>query len=344
MNRGPSSPSSDRRGRNLGVPRTPPLDWAQASGAADLVEREMNACVERRRRRHAMTKGAFAVMLLLTAGAVWQTRQLAPATLESRAIVSMPTRQILPDGSVVELKDDAQIVVDYSTLQRRVTLARGEAHFEVVKEAVRPFVVEANGVAVRAVGTAFAVQLGDKTVEVIVTEGRVAVEQGTRGQRPKDQETRDQRRETRDEGPRDQGTKGPKDLRAARVPQSLPPSLRHSLSPLYLAAGHRVSIDTVPQSAVEPTVQTVTDSELARRLAWRVPRIEFNFTPLSEVIPTFNQYGSARLRLADPELGTLKLSGVLRADNVPVLLQILESSYGVKAERTSAEIVLYRTR
>jgi len=54
-------------------------------------------------------------------------------------------------------------------------LLAGEVHFQVTKDAARPFVVVASGVEVRAVGTAFSVDLGKHAVDVLVTEGRVAV-------------------------------------------------------------------------------------------------------------------------------------------------------------------------
>lgn len=84
-------------------------------------------------------------------------------------------RLALPDGSRVELKDGTRVIVQYSETERRVKLAGGEAHFSVWKDASRPFIVDAAGVEVRAVGTAFNVRLGEKSVEVLVTEGRVKV-------------------------------------------------------------------------------------------------------------------------------------------------------------------------
>jgi len=76
-----------------------------------------------------------------------------------------------------------------------------------------------------------------------------------------------------------------------------------------------------------------------------VPLLEFHATPLADVVPVINRHATVRVKLAEPELGKLRLSGVLRADNVAVLLQILESSYGVRAERTSAaEVVLTPAR
>ncbi len=92
-------------------------------------------------------------------------------------LVASITSRTLEDGSVVELNRGAIISVLYTPAERRVRLERGEAHFTVAKNKERPFVVTASGVAVRAVGTAFNVRLGEAAVDVLVTEGVVQVKQ-----------------------------------------------------------------------------------------------------------------------------------------------------------------------
>ena len=84
-------------------------------------------------------------------------------------------RVVLEDGSLIELNSDSEVGVLFTASERRVRLRRGEAHFTVAKNRARPFFAEAAGVAVRAVGTAFNVRLADHRVEVLVTEGRVEV-------------------------------------------------------------------------------------------------------------------------------------------------------------------------
>jgi transmembrane sensor len=91
------------------------------------------------------------------------------------AIVRQPQQRALPDGSRVELRDGAQLTVAFEPGVRRVELAAGEAHFSVAPDPARPFIVRAGGVDVRAVGTAFSVQVAPARVAVLVTEGRVAV-------------------------------------------------------------------------------------------------------------------------------------------------------------------------
>ncbi|MDN6855302.1 FecR family protein [Pseudomonas sp. CAN2814] len=81
----------------------------------------------------------------------------------------------LADGSRVWLNSDSALSVDFSPQQRRLRLHGGEALFEVAKDPARPFIVEARGGEVRAVGTRFDVDSRGPQVRVDVTEGVVQV-------------------------------------------------------------------------------------------------------------------------------------------------------------------------
>ena len=82
----------------------------------------------------------------------------------------------LNDGSTVDLNTDSVIRVHMSAGRRDIVLKRGEALFHVAHDGSRPFFVTAETTIVRAVGTAFSVRIReDNRVEVVVTEGRVAV-------------------------------------------------------------------------------------------------------------------------------------------------------------------------
>jgi len=84
-------------------------------------------------------------------------------------------RIALSDGSLVDLNSGSDVKVAISAGQRRVTLNRGEAHFEVAHDSRRPFLVTAGGVTVRAVGTAFNVRMEAGSIDVLVVEGKVEV-------------------------------------------------------------------------------------------------------------------------------------------------------------------------
>jgi transmembrane sensor len=118
---------------------------------------------------------AAAAAVALTIGlASWRSWPAAPEPAVAR--VGGYERQVLADGSTVELNRGAAITVAFTAQERRVTLVRGEARFTVAKNAQRPFVVRAGEVGVRAVGTAFNVRLGAAAIDVLVTEGRVQID------------------------------------------------------------------------------------------------------------------------------------------------------------------------
>jgi len=89
-------------------------------------------------------------------------------TAESRTLT-------LEDGSLIEMGGDSAIATEISPAIRRVTLLSGEAFFDVAHDASRPFTVDAGGVSVAVLGTAFDVQLADGETTVELARGTVAI-------------------------------------------------------------------------------------------------------------------------------------------------------------------------
>lgn len=79
----------------------------------------------------------------------------------------------LTDGSVATINTASRIEVSMAGAERGVTLASGEAWFQVAKDPARPFIVQAGQVRIRAVGTAFSARIYADGTEVLVTEGVV---------------------------------------------------------------------------------------------------------------------------------------------------------------------------
>lgn len=152
------------------------LDRPRETGGAEAMIHGLARRASRRRHgRLALAGVGVASVMLFTAW--WHELTVAPGSDPTMAIAAGP--RMLPDGSLVELNTDAEITEDFSTGLRQVHLLKGEAHFQVRPEAGRPFVVKAGHVEVRALGTAFAVRLDPEAVEVMVTEGRVTVDNPT---------------------------------------------------------------------------------------------------------------------------------------------------------------------
>lgn len=130
----------------------------------------------------AWLAGGIAAAGALAAGVWWWTPSVVTvAVAQTIAATTGPQQVALADGSVVNLNTASAVRVQLTPRERRITLSAGEAHFAVAHDTARPFIVTAAGVSVRAVGTAFNVRVAPEGVEVLVTEGRVAIERAESG-------------------------------------------------------------------------------------------------------------------------------------------------------------------
>jgi transmembrane sensor len=239
-----------------------------------------------------------------------------PATPQHRQAIIHPgpERMALEDGSVIELNTGAKVDVHFTPAERRVKLVRGEAHFTVAKNPNRPFIVSADKVAVRAVGTAFSVSLDQREVSVLVTEGKVQV-----AERPK-QVTGD-------------GEPGAESLApGSELPAPNPVA--------YLTAGQQAVINLAADTALAPAVQDVTPAQVERSLSWQGMRLEFVDMPLGDVVAEFNRYNRRQLVVEDAATAAILVGGNFRADNVETFVRLLDTGFGVTAFPHGNEIVL----
>ncbi len=81
----------------------------------------------------------------------------------------------LPDGSTMILNTNSNSQLHYNDQSRTIFLRRGQAFFDVKKDASRPFIVKTPKGDVQAIGTAFSVSIIDDQLQVVVQEGRVAL-------------------------------------------------------------------------------------------------------------------------------------------------------------------------
>jgi transmembrane sensor len=153
-----------------------PLEDAGSDRVVSLLEKLQ--VVRPRRTWHHRLRGG----LLLAAGVaavcllgVLMFTWLGPTVLTTQ--LGERREVTLADGSVVDLAPGSELVVRYRSHERLVALNHGEALFHVAKNPTRPFIVQAAATRVRAVGTVFNVERGDRGVSVTVVEGRVAVSQ-----------------------------------------------------------------------------------------------------------------------------------------------------------------------
>lgn len=223
--------------------------------------------------------------------------------------------QTLPDGSVVELKEGSSISTEYTEAERRVHLIGGTALFTVAKNPARPFVVEADGVTIRAVGTAFAVQLKKTGIEVLVTEGRVSLGQLAVAV-----------------------NKSPSINPVEKISPAPKPPLP------IVSAGERATV-TRALSDTPPVVIQVTPEEIKEELAWQKPQLQFYETPLIDALREFNRHNKRQLVLGEASLGAIPIGGSFRVDNIEGFARLLEATLGLQVELQDPDkITLYRAK
>jgi len=277
---------------------------------ADALEARLSQQGRGSRRRFFSTSLlAAAAAIALSAYIGWRNFDRGPDPTY-RVLASTAQVISLPDRSVARLNGDARIAIDYTDSERRVTLLRGEVHFEVAENPQRPFFVRAGDTIVRAVGTAFNVRMNEQNVEVIVTEGRVRIE----------------------------------DVRARAVLLS---ALEGAGGPVVeksvVSAGERVLVPTQQVLEAKPVlVVPLVLHEVEQALAWQTTRLVFSETTLDQVVGAFNQHNVQRLVLGDEQLRERTLTGVFRADNLDGFVRLVQASIDVRAEVTgSGTIRLY---
>ncbi len=209
----------------------------------------------------------------------------------------------LPDGSLVFLNTNSEVRTRWTKAERHIDLIKGEARFQVAKNAARPFLVVTSDATVRAVGTIFNVRAERSGTEVAVIEGRVKVSALTGGVAAKN-------------GMHDSSFARGKSLPMA---EPVPPSIE-------LAAGQRAA---VALNRIDPDAGPPMESVVA----WTERRLVFRDEPLAGVIAEFNRYRVQPLAVDDAQLATLKISGVFDSSDPDSLIEYLKSFETVRVAR-----------
>jgi len=137
---------------------------------------DADAAPVRRGRRKLLALSGVAVTVLTAGAAMMVVKGRLRAA--SRFVTARGEVRLfaLPDSSTITLNTASVVEIEFDKARRLVKLISGEALFDVVKDAARPFVVEAGDTLVQAIGTSFTVRrLEDHPVEVLVRQGVVEV-------------------------------------------------------------------------------------------------------------------------------------------------------------------------
>src|SRR5579871_2605310 len=213
----------------------------------------------------------------------------------------------LADGSTVSLNSRSRVRIRYSARERDVELLEGQALFGVAHDTTRPFIVTADNVRVRAVGTEFDVYRKPGETIVTVVEGRVSV--------------------ITPEMPSPETS-----TLSGTSPRIFRDQLAQSLS-----AGEQLSVSLRAVSHPVPV-------NVASATAWTQRRLVFASTPLREVAAEFNRYNERTLVVGDPEIGAFEIDGVFSSTDPAALVKFLRERPDVQVTENDREIIIARRR
>ena len=222
----------------------------------------------------------------------------------------------LRDGSTVHLNTRSELVVRFDQHQRRIDLVEGEAYFVVAKDPDRPFQVYGGDTVFSALGTRFNVRVWEDRAQVTVVEGRVAV--------LAESQERANLIPANDEA------------RPVRVPKSSGPIVADAQT-VQLTAGEQANI-------VGTGIEQNESANLEQVTAWTSRRLVFDAEPLSSVLEEFNRYSHDTVRVEDPELSALEISGTFDLGDVESLLESLQAIRRVEVVRETEDTRIVRPR
>jgi len=212
----------------------------------------------------------------------------------------------LDDGSVVKLNTNTLIEVAYSKLQRKITLIRGEAKFDVAKDKSRPFTVISGHSSFTALGTIFNVQRDNiSSVELLVKEGQVLVAKAN--------------------------------VPVSKLLNAISSSQKTTVQQLtpnnnIIFAGEKVAI----ASGVNSTKKSLSAQEVKQELSWQQGVLIFDGEPLKQVLKEVQRYNAIKFLPIDTEMAKLQVSGYFKTNDIHGLLQSLHYNFSITAKEVAA--------
>jgi len=233
-------------------------------------------------------------------------------------------RHDLSDGSTLWLNSSSKVQINYSDDFRRIHLLSGEAHFEVAKNAHRPFEVYADDRLVRAIGTAFTVHKLDGNIEVLVSEGTVelAIVDNTLLVIPDDAKPVMITQNVEGNLTFNGGT-------ANEMLTNQPAKVKKMLG--QLTAGQRISLPVEGEKL--SAIDELDTGDVTRFLSWKDGKLVFAGESLEEVIKEITRHTQVKIDVIDPQLKTMRIGGQFQVGETDALFYVLESGFGINVNK-----------
>jgi transmembrane sensor len=210
----------------------------------------------------------------------------------------------LHDGTNLQLNTDTLVEVSYTANHRQLTLIKGEAKFDVVKDKKRPFTVTAANKSFTALGTIFNVQKNSASdVELLVTEGKVLITESIEI--------------------------------INNIGEDLPLIELEHLTGTLVQSGEKAIII----NSVQAPVNRVSLDQVQKELAWQQGMLIFDGDTLENALEEVNRYTEIRFELQNEKLANLKVSGYFKAGDIDVLLESLRLNFDIHYQKYANNII-----
>lgn len=216
----------------------------------------------------------------------------------------------LPDGSVLALNTNTIVNMKYTNSVRVLELTKGEINIHVAHDASRPLSVLVNGKVIQAVGTVFNIEARKNLTELIVTDGKVLVENKSTNQYKSD---------------------------IANKKVSLPKTS------LAVSKGEKIDLRKNMNQETPENIIKLSPEDIISSLAWQDEKLIFRGEKLSHVIAEINRYTDTKISLDNNEnLKNLNVIGVFKTGEIVDLLDQFKKNFKIKYTRKNKnEITLY---
>lgn len=228
------------------------------------------------------------------------------------------TKLVLPDGTQVWLNSGSRLTYDkaFGTATREVALT-GEAYFDVVKNAARPFVIHAPGFNIKVLGTAFNVRSfpGEKKSETSLIRGSIEV---TFSDRPAEKIVLK---------PNEKLVIANDELPAGK-PAAITVNKKENAPPEPIVA--------VSHLTYEPSDSTVVET------SWMANKLIFRSELFEDLVPRMERWYGVHIRFASEDLKQKRFTGTFENETIEQALKALQYSWPFRYAINKQEILLSR--
>ncbi len=289
--------------------------------ASETDQADFFAIQKKRKNRRRITLLSFLSLIVVIAGWFWISRE--PGVI-ARELAQEPiianygsrSRSLLPDGTTVWLNAGSKLHYenDFNGTTREVRL-EGEAFFDVVKQADRPFIVHTSGIDIRVLGTAFNVKSypEDTTVETTLYRGLVQV--------------------SREE-----------DIIKKQI--QLKPNEKLIL--LKQAAKEEKKLSLInaspamkaPQNFIITHIDSTKKESERFETAWLYSRLEFRGNSFEELALKLERWYNVTIVFADDRVKKLSVTGILESETVEQAFVALKEAFPINYKINNQDILV----